>query len=141
MKDGDKGQTVGTEITLYLNEDCLEFANEYRAREVIEKYCSFMPTEIYLSKENAEPEYETIDEADKRRHRYRHRGRSIEEAKTEEKENENGEKETVEVSPAKEKLKIVKRPVPLNDTNPLWTQESERVHRRGIQGILPQGIL
>ena len=52
MTDGSK-EGVGTEITLFLNEDCLEFANEYRAREVIEKYCSFMPTEIYLSKANA----------------------------------------------------------------------------------------
>ena len=118
LTDGTK-TTIGTQITLHLNEDCLEFANEYRAREVIEKYCSFMPTEIYLSKANAEPEYETIDAADKRDtdtvveeiH---------EEAKTEEKENENGEKETVEISPAKDKLKILKRPVPLNDTNPLW---------------------
>ena len=120
MTDGTK-EGVGTEITLYLNEDCLEFANEYRAREVIEKYCSFMPTPIFLSKANAETEYETIDAADKldtdtvveEIH---------EEAKTEEKENENGEKEIVEVSPAKEKLKIVKRPVPLNDTNPLWAK-------------------
>ena len=120
MTDGTK-EGVGTEITLYLNEDCLEFANEYRAREVIEKYCSFMPIPIFLSKANAETEYETIDAADKldtdtvveEIH---------EEAKTEEKENENGEKEVVEVSPAKEKLKIVKRPVPLNDTNPLWAK-------------------
>ena len=120
MTDGTK-EDVGTEITLYLNEDCLEFANEYRAREVIEKYCSFMPTPIFLSKANAETEYETIDAADKldtdtvveEIH---------EEAKTEEKEKENGEKEVVEVSPAKEKLKIVKRPVPLNDTNPLWAK-------------------
>ena len=120
MTDGTK-EGVGTEITLYLNEDCLEFANEYRAREVIEKYCSFMPTPIFLSKANAETEYETIDAADKldtdtvveEIH---------EEAKTEEKENENGEKEVVDVSPAKEKLKIVKRPVPLNDTNPLWAK-------------------
>ena len=120
MTGGTK-EGVGTEITLYLNEDCLEFANEYRAREVIEKYCSFMPTPIFLSKANAETEYETIDAADKldtdtvveEIH---------EEAKTEEKENENGEKEVVEVSPAKEKLKIVKRPVPLNDTHPLWAK-------------------
>lgn len=54
MADGGKAG-VGTEITLYLNEDCLAFANEYRAREVIQKYCSFMPTEIYLSKAGAEP--------------------------------------------------------------------------------------
>ena len=120
MADGTK-EGVGTEITLFLNEDSVEFSNEYRAREVIEKYCSFMPTPIFLSKANAETEYETIDAADKldtdtvveEIH---------EEAKTEEKENENGEKEVVEVSPAKEKLKIVKRPVPLNDTNPLWAK-------------------
>ena len=63
MQEGNK-TTVGTEITLYLNEDSLEFANEYRAREVLERYCSFMPVEIFLSKANAEPEYDTIDEAD-----------------------------------------------------------------------------
>ncbi len=122
MKDGDR-DTVGTEITLFLNEDCLEFANEYRAREVIEKYCSFMPTEIYLKKANAETEYETIDAADKldtdtvieEIH---------EEAKTEEKENDKGEKETVEISPAKDKLKIVKREKPLNETQPLWTKNA-----------------
>ena len=120
MKDGDK-TTVGTEITLFLNEDCLEFANEYRAREVIEKYCSFMPTEIYLSKANAPEEYETIDKED-----VKDTDKVIEEiheeAKTEEKENDKGEKEIVEVSPAKDKVKIVKRPVPLNDTNPLWAK-------------------
>ena len=63
MSEGSRKER-GTEITLYLNEDSLEFANEYKAREVIEKYCSFMPVEIYLSKEGKEPEYETIDEAD-----------------------------------------------------------------------------
>ncbi len=118
MQDGDK-TTVGTEITLFLNEDCLEFANEYRVREVIEKYCSFMPVEIFLSKANAEQEYETIDEADLRDEdvvvEHIH-----EDAKTEEKENENGEKEIVEVSPAKEKVKINKRPISLSDTHPLW---------------------
>ncbi len=120
MSDGDKDE-VGTEITLFLNEDCLAFANEYRAREVIEKYCSFMPTEIYLTKANAETEYETIDKAD-----VRDTDTVIEEiheeAKTEEKENEDGTKEVVEISPAKDKAKIVKRPVPLNDTKPLWTK-------------------
>jgi len=120
MTDGTK-EGVGTEITLYLNEESLQFANEYRAREVIEKYCSFMPTPIFLSKANAETQYETIDAADKL-----DTDIVVEEihepAKTEEKENENGEKEIVEVSPAKEKLKIEKRPVPLNDTNPLWAK-------------------
>ena len=120
MVDGDMDH-IGTEITLYLNEDCLEFANEYRAREVIEKYCSFMPTEIYLTKANAPEEYETIDKEDKR-------DTDVvveeihEEAKTEEKENEDGTKEVVEISPAKDRLKIVKRPVPLNDTQPLWAK-------------------
>ncbi len=120
MTDGTK-EGVGTEITLYLNEDSVEFSNEYRAREVIEKYCSFMPTPIFLSKANAETQYETIDAAD-RLDTDTVVEEIHEEAKTEEKENENGEKELVEVSPAKDKLKIVKRPVPLNDTNPLWAK-------------------
>ncbi len=120
MADGTK-DTVGTTITLFLNEDALEFANEYRAREVIEKYCSFMPTPIFLSKANAEEQYETIDPEDKL-DTDTVVETIIEEAKTEEKENENGEKEIVEISPAKEKLKIVKRPVPLNDVNPLWAK-------------------
>ena len=120
MEEGNK-ESVGSEITLYLNEDSLEFANEYRVREVIEKYCSFMPVEIFLSKANAEKEYETIDEADLKEDdivvEHIH-----EDAKMEEKENENGEKEMVEVEPAKEKVKIEKRPVSLSDTHPLWTK-------------------
>ena len=120
MKDGNK-TTVGTEITLFLNEDCLEFANEYRAREVLNKYCSFMPTEIYLVNETAEPEYETILPEEKT-DKDTVIETIIEEAKTEEKENENGEKEIVEVSPRTEKLKILKRPVPINDPHPLWTK-------------------
>ena len=118
LEDSNRTE-VGTEITLHLNEESLEFANEYRAREVIEKYCSFMPVEIYLSKANAPQEYETIDEADLREDdvvvEHIH-----EDAKTEEKENENGEKEVVEVSPAKDQVKINKRPVSLSDTQPLW---------------------
>lgn len=118
ISEGNK-TTVGTEITLFLNENSLEFANEFRAREILEKYCSFMPVNIYLSKANAPQEYETINEDElleddvvvERIH---------EEAKTEEKENENGEKEIVEISPAQEKVKINKRPVSLSDTNPLW---------------------
>lgn len=118
ISDGDK-TTVGSVITLYLSENSLEFANEYRMREVLEKYCSFMPVNIYLAKEGAAQEFETIDEADLKdddvivEHIH-------EDAKTEEKENENGEKEIVEVSPAKEKVKINKRPVSLSDTHPLW---------------------
>ncbi len=120
MSEGSRTE-VGTEITLFLNEDSLEFANEYRAREVINKYCSFMPVEIFLEKANAEQEYETIDEADlkdddvvvERIH---------EEAKTEEVENEDGTKETKEISPARDRVKINKRPVSLSDTSPLWTK-------------------
>ena len=118
MKDGDR-TTVGTEITLFLNDESLEFCNEYRMREVIEKYCSFMPVNIYLSKANAEQEYETIDEAELKdddvvvEHIH-------EDAKTEEKENDKGEKEVVEVSPARDRVKINKRPVSLSDPNPLW---------------------
>lgn len=120
MSDGDK-ETVGTEITLFLNEDTLEFCNEYKAKEVIEKYCSFMPTPIFLTKANAETEYETIpeEEVTEKDTVIEH---IIEEAKTEEQENENGEKEIVEVSPEMKKAKIIKRPVPLNDTNPLWAK-------------------
>ncbi len=120
MSDGSK-TTVGTEITLFLNEDCLEFANEYRAKEIIEKYCSFMPIPIYLAKENAEEEYETIP-ADEVTEKDKVIETIIEEAKFEEKENEDGTKEQVEISPRTEKAKIVKRPVSLNDTHPLWAK-------------------
>ena len=120
LTDGNK-TTVGTEITLFLNEDSLAFANEYRAREVIEKYCSFMPVEIFLSNANAEQEYETILEEELKEDDVIVE-RIHEEAKMEEKENENGEKEMVEVSPAVDKVKINKRPVSLSDTTPLWTK-------------------
>ncbi|MEG2775030.1 MAG: molecular chaperone HtpG [Acetivibrio sp.] len=120
MEEGDK-EGFGTKITLYLNEDSYEFSNEYRVKEILEKYCSFMPIEIFLSKANAEQEYETIDAAEVREEDVvvEH---IVEEAKTEEKENEAGEKEIVEVSPKKEKAKINKRPVSLSDTAPLWTK-------------------
>ena len=120
MEEGDK-EKVGSEITLFLNEDSVEFSNEYRIREVLEKYCSFMPVEIFVSKANAEPEYETIPEEEVLdtdtvvEHIH-------EDAKMEEKENENGEKEMVEVSPASDKAKIVKRPVSISNPAPLWTK-------------------
>ena len=118
MQEGNK-TTVGTEITLFLNDESTEFSNEYRMREIIEKYCSFMPVNIYLSKENAPQEYETIDEAELRDDDVIVE-RIHEDAKTEEKENDKGEKEVVEVSPAKDKVKINKRPVSLSDPEPLW---------------------
>lgn len=108
MQEGNK-TTVGTEITLYLNEDSLEFANEYRAREVLERYCSFMPTEIFLSKANAEPEYDTIDEDD-----VLDTDTVVEHITEEPKEGEEDE--------PKKKAKIVRRPVSISDTHPLWTK-------------------
>ncbi len=120
MKDGEKAEQ-GTTITLYLNEDSYEFSNEYRAREVLEKYCSFMPVPIFLNNEKAEPQYETI-EKDQLTDKDTIIETIVEPAKTEEKENEKGEKETVETEPAREKYKILKRPVALNDTTPLWSK-------------------
>lgn len=108
MQEGNK-TTVGSEITLFLNEDSLEFANEYRAREVLERYCSFMPVEIFLSKANAEPEYDTIDEAD-----VLDTDTVVEHITEEPKEGEEGE--------PKQKAKIVRRLVSISDTHPLWTK-------------------
>ena len=120
MKDGDK-EDQGTVITLYLNEDSYEFSNEYRAREVLDKYCSFMPIPIFLNNAGAEPEYETIDK-EELTDKDTIVETVVEPAKTEEKENENGEKETVEIEPSKERYKILKRPEALNDTAPLWNK-------------------
>ena len=120
MDDSDKTER-GTTITLYLNEDSLEFANEYRAREVLDKYCSFMPVEIFLENPNSEDKYETIDEADVL-DTDTVIETIVEEAKTEEVENEDGTKEVKEISPAKNKAKILKRPVAVNDVNPLWNK-------------------
>ncbi len=106
MEDGIK-DTVGTTITLFLNEDVLEFCNEYKAREVIKKYCSFMPTEIYLSKEGT-TETQIIDAEEKRDEDV-----ILEELHPEVKEGEE---------PGKERLKIQKRPELLNETSPLWTR-------------------
>ena len=120
MSESDKKER-GTTITLYLNEDSVEFSNLYRAQEVLEKYCSFMPVEIYLSNPNAEPEYDTIpeDEVTEKDTVVEH---VVEPAKTEEKEKEDGTKETVEVEPEKKMAKILKRPVSISDTTPLWTK-------------------
>ena len=120
MNDSGK-DTVGTEITLYLNEDSVEFCNEYRVREVIEKYCSFMPISIFLENETAEPQYETIPEEEVTE-KDTVIETVVEPEETEEKENEDGTKETVVTKPAQTKKKILKRPVALNDTNPLWAK-------------------
>ena len=100
MEDCDKSD-VGTKITLYLMEDCVEFCNEYRAKEIIKKYCSFMPTEIYITKEDTK-ETQTINASEKLES----------DVVIEELEKKEGEDEA--------KIKIKKRPELLNDTNPLW---------------------
>ena len=115
MKDGDR-TVVGTEITLFLNEDCLEFCNEYKAREVIKKYCSFMPYNIFLEKANAPEEFETISPEDKRED-------DVVVETLEETKPDSEEKET--------KLKIKKRPVPLNETQPLWTKHPNNCTKEG----------
>lgn len=120
MGEGE-ASAVGTVVTLHLNEESLAYANEYKIRDILEKYCSFMPVPIYLEKAGSEQEYEVIDEADLRE------GEEVIEristpAKTEEMENEDGTKEVVETAPAKEEVKIKKRPVPVNETQPLWTK-------------------
>lgn len=102
MEEGSRTE-IGTEITLFINEDCLEFCNEYKAREVIKKYCSFMPTEIYLSKANT-TETQIIKEDEKL-----DTDTVVEEIAKEKEEDE-------------QKLKIVKRPELLNETVPLWTK-------------------
>ncbi len=120
MEDGTK-ESRGTTITLYLNEDCLEFSNEYKVKEILNKYCSFMPVEIFFENAGAEPEYETINEDE-----IKDTDTVIEhihtDEKTEEVENEDGTKETKVVTPASDKAKILKRPVPINDTTPLWAK-------------------
>ncbi len=115
MEDGTKAE-VGTTITLHVSEDCLEFCNTYKAREVIQKYCSFMPTEIYLSKEN-ETDTETIKASE-----LKEGDVVIEEIKPEPKETKEGEDKDTEAKEEEAKLKIQKRPEIQNDPHPLWTK-------------------
>ena len=115
MSDGSREET-GTEIILHLNEDSYEFANEYRVREVLEKYCSFMPVEIFLTNENAELQYETIPSEE-----VTEKDTVIEEIVEEPKKAEKEETDSEEKEPVK-KTKILKRPVSISDTAPLWTK-------------------
>ena len=114
MGPSDK-DTVGTRIILHLNEDSYEFANEYRVREVLDKYCSFMPVEIFLTKANAEPEYETIPSEE-----VTEEDTVIEEIVEEPKEDDK--KEGEEAKEPVKKTKILKRPVSISDTHPLWAK-------------------
>ena len=109
MEDGTWNQ-VGTQITLFLNEDCLQFCNEYKASEVIQKYCSFMPVEIFLSRDNT-PETQSIDENEKL-----DTDEVLETIQPEKKEDDKEEEE----KPVR--LKIKKRPSLMNDIHPLWTK-------------------
>ncbi|MCR5618924.1 MAG: molecular chaperone HtpG, partial [Lachnospiraceae bacterium] len=118
IKDGDRKE-VGTTITLYVNEDCLEFCNEYKAREVLKKYCGFMPTEIYLTKKDDDAT-ETIDLEDKREDDV-----VVEEIHPTVEKKDDG---TEEVK-GKERLKIKKRPELINEPNPLWTRNPSECTR------------
>ena len=120
MQEGNK-TTVGTEITLFLNDESTEFSNEYRMREIIEKYCSFMPVNIYLSKENAPQEYETIDEAELRDDDVIVE-RIHEEAKTEEKEND------------KKNIKICEKQIQIVQFHPSYSYNEfmETIDARGV---------
>ncbi len=117
MEDGDRAE-VGTTITLFLNEDCLEFCNEYKAREVVKKYCSFMPTEIYLSKADTK-ETQIVKESEKLPD-----DEVIEEIQPEKKDSGEGtaDGEKSEQTPEEKKYKIKKRPELINETHPLWTK-------------------
>lgn len=120
ISEGTK-TTPGTEITLYLNEDSYEFANEYKAKEVLDKYCSFMPVPIFVTNEDAGEQTEEISEEEVTE-KDTVLDTFIKDAVTEEVEKEDGTKETVEKVPAKKMAKIVKRPVAINDIHPLWTK-------------------
>lgn len=120
MSEGS-AKSHGTKITLHLNDNSYEFSNEYRVREVLNKYCAFMPVEIYLKDKDAGELTEIIDVADLKESDVVLEN-ITEPAKTEEKTLEDGSKEVVEVAPAREKVKIRKREVAVNDTTPLWTK-------------------
>ena len=120
ISEGSK-TTPGTEITLYLNEDSYEFANEYKAKEVLDKYCSFMPIPIFVTNEDAGEQTEEIPEEEVNE-KDTVLDTFIKDAVTEEVEKEDGTKETVEKVPAKKMAKIIKRPVAINDIHPLWTK-------------------
>ena len=122
MEEGEKSE-VGTIITLFLNEDCLEFCNEYKAREIVKKYCSFMPTEIYLSKANT-TETQVIAEDEKLDSDV-----VLEVIEPEKKDGENGDAKDTEEAAESKKLKIQKRPELINETTPLWTKHPNECTR------------
>ena len=133
MQDGTRSEH-GTEITLYLSEESREFSELPRVREVLEKYCGFMPVAIYLTDADAAPETELIDPDEKREddvvlETVR------EEAEVEEKTDEDGSKELAELTPARERLKIQKRLQPVNDTDPLWKKHPNEVSKEEYEAF------
>ncbi len=120
MSEGDRAER-GTTITLYLSEDCAEFSNEYRVREVLEKYCQFMPIPIYVKNEDAGEETELIDK-DELKDTDTIVETVVEPAKKEKRKKDDGTEEEVETEPARERYKIRKRPVAVNDIDPLWNK-------------------
>ena len=129
MKDGERTQ-VGTTITLHVNEDCLKFCNEYEAKEVIKKYCSFMPFEIFVGRLNTTdteiikeeellPTDEVIEKIEPK---------AEESGEAEKQEGEDGEKKEPE-----KKLKIKKRPELMNDTHPLWAKHPNECTKEEYQ--------
>ena len=48
LTQSDNRETRGTTITLFLADDSKEFLEEYTVRNIIDKYCSFLPVDIYL---------------------------------------------------------------------------------------------
>ena len=124
---------VGTTITLHLSEDCVEFANYYRAREVIEKYCGFMPTEIYLSVKDTKdtqiikeserrPDDVVIEVIEPKKEEKKEEAPAAEENTAAEDKAEDASEEKKEEAPAEKELKIKKRPELINDPNPLWAK-------------------
>ena len=122
MEDGDRTE-VGTTITLFLSENCLEFCNEYKAREVVKKYCSFMPTEIYLSKADTK-ETQIVKESE-----LLSDDTVIEEIQPEKKEGEDAAEKKEE----EKKFKIKKRPELINETHPLWTKHPNECTKEEYQ--------
>ncbi len=140
MEEGDRKE-VGTTITLFLNEDCLEFCNEYKAREVVKKYCSFMPTEIYLSKADTKEtqiikESEKLDddevieviEPEAKEEASKAEGDNTAEGDVAEKATDKKEE-----APEEKKLKIKKRPELMNETKPLWTKHPNECTKEEYQ--------
>ena len=113
--------THGSSITLHINDDELQFCNEYKAREVIEKYCSFMPVEIYLT--DAAREKREAEEAAKKAEE---EAKKAAEKPADDAAGKSEDSDNDKVIDAKaEDVKPV--PKPVNDTNPLWNENPSQV--------------